>query len=484
VLHQRLREDWLARLRNGLIDPLPRFAEHGLMLGAGTVLLARESRGRRLQQVEGQEARLVALLSAALGEVLPVSVAGNIERAAKCWSEGDHCLAYVHLSHAKLPASRDALASACRLLVAERAMIAGVAPQIILQALRACNLDGDLVRKFDPSEPRVPAGSGPTSGEWTNSDGASGNGAATVATGGDGTAEQGTQGPSLLGRMPSPPPASFMSALDAAQVAELGAYASRILGLAPVSAAAAAAAAVFGLLFVPSPNNVRVDGEVPEIPGLRYAWNRDQTLLHLTYDRGGGAQRTYALQVDGDFIRDDDGKVVGRVVGGNRIAIDTIAVLPDLVKQDQPRLCPAPAPDVPGSDQGKTYEENRSRQYEDFVKRLINPPPDGPTPSGFVYYLPLPEGDEQSYDDCMKLNGFLFEIKGEGLAKLTNDLPNAIASKFASQATRQLAASGGRPVIWIFAEEEAAFFARELFDNTPGLDGITIAHVPWVRSGR
>jgi hypothetical protein len=247
---------------------------------------------------------------------------------------------------------------------------------------------------------------------------------------------------------------------------------------------AGAAAATFGLLFIPSPNNIRVDGEVQGIPGLRYSWNRDETLLHLTYGGTGGAERTFALNVDGDVIRDDDGQIVGRVIGGNRIAIDTIAVLPALVKQDQQRLCQGPALDVAGSDQGKQYEENRSRQYEDFVKLLINPPPEGPTPSGFVYYLPLPEGGEQSYDDCKKLNGFLFEIKGEGLAKLTNDLPGAIGNKFVDQASRQLAASGGRPVIWIFAERDVALFTRTLFDLTPGLERITVGYVPWTRSNR
>jgi hypothetical protein len=97
------------------------------------------------------------------------------------------------------------------------------------------------------------------------------------------------------------------------------------------------------------------------------------------------------------------------------------------VKQDEPRLCPAHAPDVPGSDQGKPYQENRSRQYEDFVKLMINPPPNGPTPSGFVYYLPNPEGGEPvSYDDCEKKSGILFEIKGERIAILTKDLRNVI----------------------------------------------------------
>lgn len=175
---------------------------------------------------------------------------------------------------------------------------------------------------------------------------------------------------------------------------------------------------------------------------------------------------------------------MGHVIGGNRVAIDTLAVLPDLVKTNGPRLCPASAPDVAGSDQGKPYEENRSPQYEDFVKLLINPPPAGPTPTGFVYYMPNPRGGEPvSYDDCKWTNGILFEIKGEGLAKLTNDLPDIMVSKFVRQATRQLAASAGQPVIWIFAEEEAALFARDHFDKN-GLKQITVAYVPWIRSGR
>lgn len=157
--------------------------------------------------------------------------------------------------------------------------------------------------------------------------------------------------------------------------------------------------------------------------------------------------------------------------------------MPDLVKQDEPRLCPAYAPDVAGSDQGKEYEDNRARQYEDYVKRRINPPPEAPTPSGYVYYLPNPnqDGKAVSFDDCEKRTSILFEIKGEGQAKLTNDLPGAMAWRFIDQATRQLAASGGRPVVWIFAEEKAALFARKLFDETKGLKGITVAYVPWIR---
>jgi hypothetical protein len=470
VLEEQLRERWRARERAVPIQPTMTFASEGLVLGAGTVLLAADG-PRRLQSPRGREARLLALLAAACGKAVAPAVLGNIERAVKSWRDGDECLAHIHLAHSGLHAPSDVRAAAYRLFIADGALKAGISPRAIFQALKIRRSYVDAIEKaYNPAEPRVPAGSGPTSGEWTDGEETGGDAAARA-----GTAGVGAQGSSLLGRMP-PPAASFLGELTAAQAAQLGLYASRLA--TPVGAATA----VFGLLFIPSPNNIHVEGEVPEIPGLRYSWNRDETVLHLTYDRAGETQRTFALHFDGDDIRDENGNVVGRIIGGNRIAIDTVAMLPDLVKQDEPRLCPDSALDVAGSDQGKPYQENRSRQYEDFVKLVINPPPNGPTPSGFVYYLRNP-GDSKSvsYDDCKQANGFLFEIKGEGIAKLTNDLPGVMARRFINQATRQLAASGGRPVVWIFAEQEAALFARELFDATKGLEGITVGYIPWTR---
>ena len=164
-------------------------------------------------------------------------------------------------------------------------------------------------------------------------------------------------------------------------------------------------------------------------------------------------------------------------------------MLPDLVKQDEPRLCPAPKPDRPGSDQGKEYEDNPARQYEDFVKRIINPPPEGPTPSGYAYYLPNPKenGKLVSYDDCeWKTGRIMFEIKGENNAKMLNSGYEAIATnstdKILKQSASQLEASGGRAIVYVFAEEEAALKALKLFDATDeGREKITIVHIPWAR---
>jgi hypothetical protein len=167
-------------------------------------------------------------------------VLGNIERAAKSWGDGEECLAYLHLAHGRLQAPSDVRAAAYRLFVAEHAMKAGLSPSAILETLNIGPQYVDAIEKaYNPEEPRVPAGSGRTSGQWTDSEQASEGGREE-----EGTAVEKPPGSSLA-RAPVPPAArflGFLGELTAAQLAELGAYASRILG--PVGAATA----VFGLL--------------------------------------------------------------------------------------------------------------------------------------------------------------------------------------------------------------------------------------------
>jgi hypothetical protein len=233
---------------------------------------------------------------------------------------------------------------------------------------------------------------------------------------------------------------------------------------------------------------VHVEEDVKGIPGLRYSWNRDESSLYLKYDRPGDAQRTVALRInDKGEVLDDEGRVVGRVIEGKKIAIDILPILPDLVKQDEPKLCPKPEKDRPGSDQGKPDDKNLARQYEDFVKLLINPPPNGPTPSGFVYYLPRPKDDPVSFDDCDRKTGtIMFEIKGENNAKMLNSRYDVIkdnsTGKLLKQSASQLEASGGRAVVYVFAEEEAALTAQKLFKRKDeGRENIIILYIPWKR---
>ncbi len=450
MLHQQLCEDSFGCRRNQSIYMTPRFTEQGLTLGAGTVLLACD-RGRRLQQVKGQEARLVALLSAACGEVLPGRVAGNIERAAKCWSEGDDCLAYIHLAHASLPVPRDAQASACRLLVAERAMMAGVAPQTILQALRVRIPESRFVNKFDPSEPRIPAGSGRTSGQWTSESSAS------VISPGESLAV---------------PAAAQLGDLLPAAAESLGEFAAGLL-----TRFAGSAAAVFGLLFIPSPNDLNVKGEVLGAPGLSYSWNRDETLLHLSYIDAIGQTTNFTAQLEDDVFRDQSGNVVARILRGGDIVVDKAAVFPDSANDNEPKLCPMPGLDKPGE---------RGRDYEDYVKSVVNPVDTTPRYWGFQLLDPT-SGTFVHYDDCEHTTGTMIDAKGPGYANLlTYDKVSAsVAQKLLDESARQLAALGARQLRWYFAEPEAAVFAEELFrTEDKGREKIEVRILPWLPANK
>src|ERR1700722_17429631 len=160
------------------------FAPEGLVLGAGTVVVAAEG-ARRLRSLQGQEARVLALLSAAYGKAVAPSVVGNITRAVKAWSEGDDCLAYIHLAHARLPTLQDPYDASQRLFIADGFMKAGTSPCAVFQALhfRAAYIDA-VEKFFNPDQPRVPAGSGRTSGEWTDSEGTGGDSAARAGAAG------------------------------------------------------------------------------------------------------------------------------------------------------------------------------------------------------------------------------------------------------------------------------------------------------------
>jgi hypothetical protein len=167
VLAERLRDAWFVRKRTVPISPALHFSPDGLVLGAGTILLPAEGH-RRLAKLQGEEARLLALLSATYGRAIAPSVVGNIERAAKSWRDGDDCLAAIHLAHARLPQPDDQYEAARRLFVTDAFIKAGTSPFAILDALSLDRSYVQALEKFyNPLQPRVPAGSGRTSGQWT-----------------------------------------------------------------------------------------------------------------------------------------------------------------------------------------------------------------------------------------------------------------------------------------------------------------------------
>lgn len=71
------RNTWHARERVAPISTALNFASRGLVLGAGTVILGAVRSGG-VEKLAGQEARVLALLSAAYGTAIAPSVLGNV----------------------------------------------------------------------------------------------------------------------------------------------------------------------------------------------------------------------------------------------------------------------------------------------------------------------------------------------------------------------------------------------------------------------
>lgn len=350
------------------------FTAGGLVLGAGTMILRAEGT-RRLQAVAGQEVRVLALLSTAYGRAVAPAVLGNIERATKAWREGDDCLAYIHLAHARLGELQYPHDAAQRLEVVDGLLEADGSLRTIFERLSVESWYIDAFEKdYNPAEPRVPAGSGRTSGQWTR----------------DGQASS----PSPLSYL-APGAASWLGDLAPSATASLGEYALSLL------TGAAGAVAAFGLVLIPSNKNVGVEGDVEGMPGLHYTWNPDERGIHLTYDSPDGSHRVIFAPLDKENVfRDSQGRAIGRVLPGDTIALDPAAISSDLVQDDEPRLCPAPVKDRRTNDLGL--------DYENYIKSIVNPV--NPTPPYMGYQLPnLTRA--VSFDDCEHSTGTMIEIK-------------------------------------------------------------------------
>jgi hypothetical protein len=167
MLAERLDKAWSARRGSTAIDAVMRFSDEGLVLGAGTVLAKSGGSGRNIQ-IHPREPRLRALLAAAhLGQPSAGALA-HLEKAAERWSEGRDAFAAVHLALSRLDRLEQPEVDAHRLFLADSLLKSGIEPGAIIDAIREGGLGFDRLGKYDPDQPRVPAGSGRASGEWTS----------------------------------------------------------------------------------------------------------------------------------------------------------------------------------------------------------------------------------------------------------------------------------------------------------------------------
>jgi hypothetical protein len=162
-----LQKQWRERERFRRLHAHLSLEKEGVVLGANTILAKRNNDGA----LDSNEARTFTLLAVAYGNPVDRSVLGKIDRASEHARAGNEAMAAMHIALAGLPVLRDPEDAAKRLFIADGLMEKGIAPRDIWTALEFDPAPLDALTKFNPDEPRVPAGSGRPSGRWTREGG-------------------------------------------------------------------------------------------------------------------------------------------------------------------------------------------------------------------------------------------------------------------------------------------------------------------------
>lgn len=139
----------------------------GLMLGRETIFVhsAHGATGAAGVSVNRGEARVPVLLAAAYGRPIADHAIAKMRRAAELWHEGEEALAQSHLAFIGVPDVDEVVAF--RLSLAAKLFQLDVSPDTLVKAL---GFDRAVLalEKYNRVQPRVPAGSGRESGQWTS----------------------------------------------------------------------------------------------------------------------------------------------------------------------------------------------------------------------------------------------------------------------------------------------------------------------------
>ncbi len=182
-------------------------------------------------------------------------------------------------------------------------------------------------------------------------------------------------------------------------------------------------------------------------------------MLRLTY-AGPNGLRDINATLEPDRLFHDGDRIVARLLPDGTLAVDPAEVSSDLADKDGPNLCPTPVPDKFGRGEDRGAKD---KDYEDQIKLRINP--DNPTPRGYGYMFWDPIENAPVYlNDCQRRTGLRVEIKGNyewALGKEWGE--DSLSRQWLDQSARQLRVSENFGLMWVFEQQSAADFAKELF---------------------
>ena len=456
---ERLRKQWDALDSRAPLHPALTFVDDWLLLGAGTKLAFAKRGAANLSA--NDDARICALLCAAYGRPLKASALRHIHRALVKHSEGDSLFASMHLAMTGLWPLREPIEAAHRLFMADDLMKAGHPPRDLMRGLGFDPEPIDrLVRDYNPDQPRVPAGSGRPSGQWTRG-GEGGEAAANDISATD-SARSSSATPARAPVVIAPPISDAGSLLSA----DLAPAALR--ALARTAGPFSVAFILFDTIFVPSnAGSVFVEGAVPGYPNLRYRWNQDEGNVVIHSQVGDDWVTLAQAQLSpAGIYRDESGRAIGRVVDGALILDPDTFAAPatanaQAANDNHPRLCPAPMRER------TTGWSDNSKGYQVYVTGLA---------PGLMVML-----NGVSFDGCRESDGTMLDAKGHYEQFFAAD--GTIWASFLVeewetqlQAQSNAAALAGRNVEWHIQELRVAM---EISKLARPYTNIKIIYDPW-----
>ncbi|HLH50137.1 MAG TPA: Tox-REase-5 domain-containing protein [Roseiarcus sp.] len=395
MLVEEIEKAWAARAKSAPFYPTPTFVGDALVWGTGIEIALALRDFPKPAEKRACAFRPAALLAAAFRRPIGGRASAHLRCALYKRSKGDDLGALVHLALMGLPRLGPLDPATRRLFAADRLLHAGVTPETIFKALDLPAPSDETIRKYSPNQPRVPAGNGRLSGQWTSEDGAQ---QETMSPQGQTSVpDASVRSPEPAGR-PSVAAAATLAVPARAGLAEAGSFfarniALRILArLAQIALGAAEPVLLFGMLLVPAPSKLPIaEGQVPGRTDLKYEWLQDEGVL-LLHRLINGQWVTVAeghMDLQGVF-HDRAGKPFARVANGvlimdveaasqaeedeNKQERDTAAgaaaaiarTKPSAISRtkEEPKLCPDPTPES-----NKGWSKN-SIEYQSKVTRL------------------------------------------------------------------------------------------------------------------
>jgi len=469
--------DWAAHRRGKSVSAVIGIGKSGLTLGADTVLFqSPKAAGSNADPGStSSEARLFALLAIAYRKSPDAVALARLVRISSLWEQGAHCRAAIQLAQMRLP-QITCMDDAYRLYLGGLLLDSGMAATTLLRELDIEMEDWVLAKDYT-TQPRVPAGSGPTSGEWISEGG------------GEGGSER-TSDVSVTARLTAAVRQSLIAELDPAAETWLKRFAALL------TEPTIFLAATF-LIASTTSTRGKSTGTVPGEPGVDYEFNGDTGELSLTGADGttvaahrGADSRFYDLQLRvpvARLVTDSSGKQV--IVLDDSVLKEWTQRDPDpsanpaddakpapLARGDNGKLCPDVSVDRGGP------KRPFDAMFQEYVGSVENPEIQPPVPASLAYGFPRPNDPGLlMIDHCRESDGAFIEAKARYSHLLDQSWGRiSIAEGLIAQLKNQIDAAdfnGHRAIVYDVYDESMARFVRNVLNKIDKSRRVSVVHL-------